>query len=50
MENIKRERLRNMEGKLDDREIEIYNNEEMIKISQRLKKEDVEMQIDTRDN
>jgi hypothetical protein len=33
MENIKRERLRNMEGKLDDREIEIYNNEEMIKIS-----------------
>ena len=49
MENIKRERLRNMEGKLDDREIEIYNNEEMIKISQRLKKEDVEMQIDTRD-
>jgi hypothetical protein len=30
---IKSERLRNMEGKLEDREIEVYNNEEMIKIS-----------------
>ena len=39
-----------MEGKLEDREIEVYNNEEMIKISQRLIKEDVEMRIDTSDH
>jgi hypothetical protein len=33
MAKIKSERLKNMEGKLEDREIEVYNNEEMIKIS-----------------
>ena len=50
MAKIKSERLKNMEGKLEDREIEVYNNEEMIKISQRLIKEDVEMRIDTSDH
>ena len=40
MARIKKERIQAYEGKLEDREIEVYNHDSMIKLQQQKKAQD----------